>query len=173
MKNLFWILSIGATMVLAACSTKTNTKKEKQTFKVTTPLLKDTSYTQNYVAEIHALQHVEIRSRVNGFIEFQHVDEGQQVKKGQVLFTINNRQFVQNLDKAKAATKSAEAELRSAEIELEGAQELLNKNFISQAEYNLAQAKVEALKANMEEAKAEEAQAEINLSLAQFYVFVL
>ncbi|APY09783.1 efflux transporter periplasmic adaptor subunit [Seonamhaeicola sp. S2-3] len=167
MKNLFWLLSIGAITILTACSTKTNTSKEKQTFKVTTPLLKDTSYTQNYVAEIHALQHVEIRSRVNGFIESQLVDEGQKVKKGQVLFSINNSQFVQNLQKAKAATQSAEAELRSAEIELEGAQQLLDKNFISQAEYNITQAKVEALKAKLQEAKAEEAQAELHLSFAQ------
>lgn len=167
MKNLFWLLSIGAITIFTACSTKTNTSKEKQSYKVITPLLKDTSYTQNYVAEIHALQHVEIRARVNGFIESQLVDEGQQVKKGQVLFSINNSQFVQNLQKAKAATQSVKAELRSAEIELEGALQLLNKNFISQAEYNITQAKVEALKANLQEAKAEEAQAELNLSFAQ------
>lgn len=167
MKNLFLLLGIGAITILTACSTKTNVSKEKQSYKVITPLLKDTSYTQNYVAEIHALQHVEVRSRVNGFIESQLVDEGQQVKKGQVLFSINNGQFVQNLQKAKAATQRAKADLRSAEIELEGAQQLLRKNFISQAEYNITQAKVEALKANLEEAKAEEAQAELNLSFAQ------
>jgi multidrug resistance efflux pump len=59
------------------------------------------------------------------------VDEGQTVRKGQILFTISNKQFQQDVLKAEAATKSAFAELRASEIELEGARKLLEKDFIS------------------------------------------
>lgn len=167
MKNLFRIMSFSALMLIVACSSKNNTTKKEQSFKVIKPTLKDTFYIQEYISEIHAFQNVEIRSRVNGLIESQLVDEGQQVKKGQVLFTINNRLFLQNLQKAEASAKSVQAEIKAAEIELEGSKKLLDNHYISQAEYNLVLANVEALKAKLEEAKAKEAEAVLHLSFAQ------
>jgi len=167
MKNFMLLLGIGAIILFVSCSSKSKKPTEEQKFKTISPLIKDTSYTNEYVAEINALQNVEIRARIGGFIESVLVDEGQTVHKGQVLFTINNKQFLQELQRAKAATKSVMAELNAVEIELSGSKKLLDKNFISQPEYDLAVAKVEALHAKLEEAKAIEEEANLNLSFAQ------
>jgi len=168
MKIRILTMSVLAAVLLSSCmlnkSDEDNTPKK---FKVIFPLVKDTFYIKEYVAEINAFQHVEIRSRVNGFIEGVNVDEGQTVRKGQVLFTISNKQFQQEVIKTQAATKSALAELRAAEIELEGSKRLLEKDFISKSEYDLSSANTETLKAKWEEAKAHKSLAKLNLSYTQ------
>lgn len=166
MKKNALLLSIGAVLLLASCSTNT-TKETQEKYKVVSPLVTDTVYTNEYVAEINALQNVEVRSRIKGFIESISVDEGQTVHKGQTLFTISSKEFQQNLLKTKAALKSAMADLKSAEIELDNAQKLLDKKIIGKPEFDLAASKVDALKANAEEAESDKAQAELNLSFAQ------
>ena len=160
------ILSIAAMIFLAACST--DIKKEPQeNFMVMSPLVTDTSYQNEYVAEINALQNVELRTRIRGFIESIHVDEGQTVHKGQLLFTISSKLYQQGLQKAKAALKNAMAELKSAEIELANSQKLLDKNIVAKTELELMQSKVEAMNAKVAEAQSDEAQAELNLSFAE------
>jgi membrane fusion protein (multidrug efflux system) len=160
------LLSLGAVILLASCST-TSKKEDEKKYKVISPVVTDTIYTNEYVAEITALQNVEIRTRIKGFIENIFVDEGQTVHKGQTLFSISSREYQQELLKAKAVTKSALAELKSAEIELDNSQKLLDKKIIGKPEYDLAAAKVEELKAKVEEAELNEAQAELNLSFAE------
>jgi RND family efflux transporter MFP subunit len=168
MKNKILTISFLAAILLTACTSGKNEESNAPVkFKVINPLVKDTVYTTDYVAEINAVQNVEIRARVNGFIDGVNVDEGQTVKKGQILFTISNKQFQQDVLKAEAATKSAIAELRASEIELKGAKELLEKDFISKSEYDLTLARMETLMAKWEEAKSEEAMALLNLSYAQ------
>lgn len=166
MKNYTLLLSMGAIMALASCST-TSQKEQQETYKVTLPIVTDTVITNEYVAEINALQNVEVRSRIKGFIETILVDEGQTVRQGQTLFTISSKEYQQELQKTKAALKSAMADLKSAEIELDNSQKLLAKNIIGKPEYDLAAAKVEALKAQVEEAESDKAQAELNLSFAE------
>jgi RND family efflux transporter MFP subunit len=168
MKNLVTATNILALIFITSCSTKNPGEVSAPVkFRVIAPLVKDTAYIKEYVAEITAFQNVEIRSKVAGFIESISVDEGQTVQKGQLLFTISNKQFQQDVLKAAAVTKSARAELKAAEIELDGAKKLLDKNFISQSEYGLTSAKAEILRAKLEEAKSDEAQANLNLSFAQ------
>lgn len=134
---------------------------------VISPLVTDTAYTNEYVAEINALQNVEVRARVKGFIENIFVDEGETVRKGQTLFSISSKEYQQELRKAKAATESALADLKSAEIELANSQKLLDKNVISKPEFDLTSAKADALKAHVEEAQSDEAEANLNLSFTE------
>jgi RND family efflux transporter MFP subunit len=166
MKKNALILCIGVIFVLASCST-TIQREQQEKYKVTSPLVTDTVITNQYVAEISALQNVEVRSRIKGFVETILVDEGQTVRQGQPLFTISSIEYQQELKKAKAVFKSAMADLKSAEIELDNSQKLLDKNIIGKPEYGSAAAKVEALKAQVEEAESDKAQAELNLSFAE------
>lgn len=166
MKKNALLLSMGAILILASCSTTSQQEKEEK-YKVTSPIVADTVYTNEYVAEINALQNVEVRSRIKGFIESIFVDEGQSVHKGQTLFTISSKEYQQALTKTKAVTKSAMADLESAEIELQNAEKLFDKNIIGKPEYDLTKAKADAAKAKVEEAKADEAQASLNLSFAE------
>lgn len=161
-----FVIAIATAFSVVSCA-ETEQKKTLESYKVIKPLLKDTVYTKEYVAQLHAIQNVEIRSKLRGFIEKIYVDEGQKVKKGQTLFTISNKTYQQSLQKAKANTKSAKADLRLTEIEAENARQLYQKNIIAKTEYDFALAKVETMKAKLEEAESEEAQAKLFLSFTE------
>ncbi len=167
MKNSILIMGGIALLTWLSCSPTNDGPSDGSKFKVIAPVVRDTIHTNRYVAEIKAVQNVDVRARIGGFIQTVPVDEGQTVHKGQVLFTMDDQQLQQDLNRATAATKSAEAELRSAEIELEGSQKLLDRDFISLSEFKLAASKVEALRAKLEEVQTDLAQASLNLSFAQ------
>lgn len=134
---------------------------------VFSPLICDTTYESDYVATISAVQMVEIRTHVKGFIENILADEGQRVSKSQHLFIISSREYQQLLQKARATIKSVQAELKAAQIELSNSQKLFDKGIISTPELELAKAKVDAANAKLEEAMSDEAQAALNLSYTE------
>ncbi len=136
-------------------------------FEVLHPLVRDTEDVTEYVANVQACKNVQIRTRVSGIIESLGADEGQTVKKDQILFTINNKQLQQDLVKAQAATRSVLAEMRAAEIELNGAKNLLEKNFISKPEFELAEARLKTLQAKLQEARTDESQARLIISYTE------
>jgi len=138
-----------STVLFTACSSKKEEKLEEGKYTITSPLLMDTSFTKDYVAEIQSLQNIEIRAKVKGFIESINVDEGQQVSAGQVLFTIRPREYEAELIKAKANVKKAD-------LELQNVKKLAEKNIVSPNELSMAVAK-------LDEAKADE-------NLAELYV---
>ncbi len=152
---------------LASCSSPTKEESSLEKFPVSSPLVADTTYIKDYVADIHSIQNVEIRAKVEGMLEAIHVDEGQAVKEGQLLFTISGQQYRQELLKAQAALTSALAEAKASEVELNNVKTLFEKNIVSQSELDLALAKREAVNANVEEAKAHEASASLQLAFAQ------
>ncbi len=105
-------------IILISCSDKT-VKTEEQTYLVVNPIVQDTTYERDYAATINSFQNVEIRSKVKGFVEDIYLDEGQKVKKGQILFKLNSKEYEQHVHKAEAAIQSTLAELRASEIEVE------------------------------------------------------
>lgn len=129
---------------------------------------KDTILQTDYVADIQAVQNVEIRARVQGFLEKILVDEGKEVRKGQPLFQINDLEYKTELAKAKAAVSSAMAEAKAAELELGRTKILVEKNVIAKTEYELAVSKVSAAKAKIDEALSAQTSAETKLS----YTFI-
>ncbi len=151
-------------ILLAGCNRSDNQNSVVLNFPVTRVIEMDTISYTDYVAEIHALQNVEIRARVSGYLEKFHIDEGQHVTENQLLFTINNKEYVEELAKAKASYKSALVEVNMAELELKNALLLAEKNIISNTEIELAKNKLEAQKANMDEAAAHYAHAQLKLS---------
>lgn len=153
MKQTKLFLSVFALMSLLACQTKKTSKEEVESFIVTNPLVTDTSFIKEYVAEIQSIQNVEIRAKVKGFIESIKVDEGQKVKAGQLLFTIRPREYEVELLKARAEVKKAEVEAQNAKV-------LADKNIVSKSELTMALAKLEG-------AKAEEQLAELYVSYTQ------
>ena len=119
-------------------------------YTVTTPLIMDTSFTKDYVAQIQSVQNIEVRAKVDGYLDNIYVDEGQFVQQGQPLFTIRPREYEADLAKAKAT-------VREAELEVQNAKTLADKNIVAPNELAMANAK-------LDEAKAEQARAELYLS---------
>lgn len=129
---------------------------------------KDTIMETDYVSDIQAVKNVEIRSRVQGFIEQIFVDEGKEVRKGQPLFQINDLEFKTELAKAKASVSNAVAEAKAAELEVDRTKILVDKNIISKTEYELAISKQKAARAKIDEALSSQKTAETKLS----YTFI-
>jgi membrane fusion protein (multidrug efflux system) len=81
-------------ILLTACTAKKEEAVDMQTLEVSSPISLDTTIHQEFVADIHAVQNVEIRARVKGYLDRILVDEGKQVQKGQIVFTINSQEYL-------------------------------------------------------------------------------
>jgi len=160
-------LTLSIILFLSACTSNKEESTAQEKFLVTNPIVMDTIYTVEYVADIHSMRNVELRARVNGYIEKIHVDEGQLVMIGQLLFSISSQGYQQELMKARALLTSAIADAKVSEVDLNNVATLVEKNIVSKSELEMAQAKWEAAKAKVEEARANEASANLQLSFAE------
>lgn len=162
------LLYVGILTGTVACSQKqTEEKITNKVFPVTQAISIDTVQYSNYVSSIQSLKNVEIRTRVKGYIESIHIDEGERVEQGQLLFSISSQEYKEDILKAKAMLKSTIADAKAAELQLENTKMLVSKNIVSKTEQEMAEAKLDALNAKIEEAKSYEASAVLRLSFTQ------
>jgi RND family efflux transporter MFP subunit len=149
-----------------SCTTNNAAGNDNQarTYPVVALQPRDTIFRWNYVAHIQAAKNVELHSRATGLIEKVLVEEGQHVRKGQLLFKINEEEARLNLERANAALQSARAQLRIAEVELKRVSALVGKNIIPDSERELSEAKHDAAKAQVAEALAAQNEARTFLS---------
>lgn len=166
MKSMY--IPLAVLLVLSACSTPApQNKKSSAHIPVINILAKDVSLEKVYVTDIEAIQNVEIRSRIPGFLEKIHVDEGGFVKKGQLLFSISGSEYRSEVEKAKASLNSAIAESKTAELESEKVKLLVEKKIVSPTELDVAKAKLRAMQAKVEEARAALTHAQTKLSYTE------
>ena len=117
-----------------------------------------------YVGRVRAAQFVEVRARVEGYLEKMLFDEGSQVEKGQVLFVINPDTYQANVDKALAQLKKNEAQAQKAKRDLERVRPLYEQNAASRLDVDNAVAAYETAQAEVAMSKADLAQARLELS---------
>lgn len=153
--------------LLLACTGGPETPPAPETIPVTRVISIDTNLHTDYVAEIAAVQNVEIRAQVSGYLEKIFADEGQYVREGQLLFKINEAGYREELNRTKAIYRIAASEARSAEIELTNVTQLFRKNVVSSTELEIAKNKFASANAKVEEALANEEAAEHKLSYTQ------
>ncbi|MDB5250516.1 MAG: Secretion protein HylD [Segetibacter sp.] len=144
---------------LVGCASKEEENKDTPVKEITeVPVIqleqRDTSLSQYYVADIQAVKNVEIRARVQGYLEKIYVDEGRRVTKGQLLFKISSNEFLIDLNKAKADVASARAAAKIAELELERIKTLVDKKVISKTELDLGKARLSDARAKVDAASA-------------------
>lgn len=114
----------------------------------TNPVAKDVTLTQQYVCQIHSRRHIELKSLEGGYLKAIKVSEGQEVKKGDVIFSI-----LPTLYKAQLDADLAEAQL--AQVEFDNTRNLVKQNIVSEQELKLAKAKVQKALAKVKLARAE------------------
>jgi len=117
-----------------------------------------------FPATIKGKTDIDIRPQVTGFITKVHVDEGQRVRKGQVLFTLDQVQFNAAVDQARAAVNSAQTAVNTQQLTVDNKKTLLDKNIISQYEYQMALNSLDQAKAQLANAKAALVTAQKNLA---------
>ncbi|TLU89454.1 efflux RND transporter periplasmic adaptor subunit [Dyadobacter sediminis] len=147
MKRILMAMSLCALLFGTSCESKKEEKEEEVEYSVTSPLQKDTLVTKEYVAQIHAISHIELRALEKGYLEKIYVDEGQSVKKGQLMFQIMPMIY-------EAETKRAQAEANFAEIEYQNTKSLADSNVVSKNELALGKAKFDKAKAELGLAQA-------------------
>lgn len=116
-----------------------------------------------YPAIIRGQADIEIRPRVDGFIESIHIDEGSVVTKGQTLFVIDSPQSVQSFESSKAAVMSAQANLSTALLNVERMRPLAEKKIISTVQLETYENQYKAAQASLDQAQASLAHAEAAL----------
>jgi membrane fusion protein (multidrug efflux system) len=118
----------------------------------------------SFVGRIKAINTVQLRARVQGFLEKVLFTEGQEVKTGDLLFQIEKAQFQAQVDQAKANVAATEATARNAQLTYNRSAELVKTQAVSQATLDQNRASLETAQANVLQAQAALAQAQINLS---------
>lgn len=117
-----------------------------------------------FIGRVSAVERVEIRSRVTGFLKKPLFNEGDAVKAGQVLFEIEPESFQATVDQQAAALAGAKADLANADANLARVTELIKTNATSQAQVDQRRAEQARAAANVQQAQAALDQARINLS---------
>ena len=134
-KNESWIGNLTTivllfSFVLFSCSSDGEKRKGNQNM-LEIPVLEllpsDVEVPQTYIADIQAIQFVEVRSKVEGFVDQIFVDEGQFVKKGQKLFQLSSAEYNEMVNSARANLARAQAEQQASKVEVERLQTLVDK----------------------------------------------
>jgi membrane fusion protein (multidrug efflux system) len=134
---------------------------------VTPVVSRQVTETGDYIGRVTAIDKVDIVARVPGFIEQRKFTEGQQVKKGDLLFRIEQATYKAAVEQARAAVARAKATEVNAKLQLERGKELVRNSNISQATVDQRAADEEAAHAGVLETQAQLAQAEINLGYTE------
>ena len=106
MKQHFLLSLLATILIFSSCSEHNETIKEDEEFLVTNPLQTDTTIYKEYVAQIRSANHIELRSQEKGYLQNIYVDEGQYVRKGQLMFKLMPMVYEAEVEKAKAELNS-------------------------------------------------------------------
>lgn len=129
-----------------------------------TVALNNSEIENSFPATIKGKTDIDIRSQVTGFITKVHVDEGQRVHKGEVLFTLDQVQYQAAVEQAQASVNAAQTAVNTAKMTADTKRRLLDKNIISQYEYQLADNDLQTARASLAQAQAALTTARKNLA---------
>ena len=159
------ILLLGVAGVVSSCS---EAQREKVFHTTQTPITRLTptsiEFPQSYVADVQAIQFVEVKPKVEGFVQQILVDEGEKVQKGQPLFRLSSEEYSVSVKEAQANYKQSEAELQMAEYEAERIERLVKKNILSKIRLDQVMTQKEVARMKVEQAKSQLQRAQTNYS---------
>jgi len=124
----------------------------------------DVKPTAQFTGRVEAVSKVELRARVDGFLQKRLFREGADVKEGELLFVIEKGNYQAAVDQAKAGIVTAEATLKQADIEVGRQSELVQRNVGTQAKLDEVTAKQGEARGNLMAQKAGLEKAELSLS---------
>lgn len=145
------------TLAFSACTSQSEnnaTSNAPRSVPIANVSVLDTIIYNEYVADIQAVKNVEVRSRLSGFLEKIYVEEGAQVKGGQVLFKINDEEYKADVSKAEAVLNNAIADAKTVELEQQRTRTLVKNNIVSKTDLELAGAKLKAAQSRVAEARS-------------------
>ncbi|MGN6617173.1 MAG: efflux RND transporter periplasmic adaptor subunit, partial [Ilyomonas sp.] len=166
----YTLLLTASSLLFVSCGNKQNSSADAASAAPPAPaypafkVITQTATLQTgYPATLQGQQNIEIRPKIDGYIEKIYIDEGEVVKKGQLLFRISAPQYQQDVNNAAAAISSAEADVSAAELQVKKTKPLVDKGIISKFELESAEYTLQARQAALAQAKAALANARINV----------
>ncbi|MFD2574497.1 efflux RND transporter periplasmic adaptor subunit [Spirosoma soli] len=162
------ILSFSAGLLLASCSSHSGKKDDKtqsqpKTYSVLTVNPRQVTLYTDFPAIIQGQQNVEIRPKIDGYVEAIYVDEGATVTKNQRLFRINAPQYAQDVRTAQAGIQTAQADVNAAQMAVNKVRPLVEKDIISKYQLESAQYTLDSKEAALAQAQATLVNARTNL----------
>ncbi len=172
MKKILIISSIVILILIAIRFTITKTgeyQRAKQLKLTSTPTVELSEIGETEISDsieipgrVQSMDKVDLVARIDGYLQKKYFKEGDFVKKGQLLFTIEPAQYLNNLNQAKANLENAKAALYKAERDYARGEELVKKDFISKSTYDGLLADKKSAAAAVKSAQAQLAEAQRN-----------
>src|SRR5262245_4827519 len=134
---------------------------------VAAPIVREVTEWTEYTARLAAIDTVEIRPRVSGYLQSVHFKEGQVVKKGDLLFVIDPRPYRAALANAEGSLASARANLTIAQNDAKRAEGLLQKDVVARERFEAQDARFRNASGRVDMAKAAVEQARLNLEYTE------
>ena len=158
------VVCAGFAAVLAACTPKKEAPKAAAPeVSVVEVVLRDVPIGGEITASVRGLEDVEIRARVEGYLESIDYREGSEVEKGQLLFTIDNQPYKARLAEAKGELARNRAALSKADLDVSRFRPLAAERAVSQAELDNAVSAQSAARAQVDAAQASLEKASLDL----------
>ena len=161
------LVSAFTAVLVSACSKPPTPPEVLPAVEVAHPLARQVSDWDDYTGRFEAVDSVDVRPRVSGAVLSVHFQDGQAVKKGQLLFLIDPRPYEAQLARARADLVGAKAELANADAELERAKTLTERQLVSQSQLDLRIAAQLQAAATLAAAEAAVQMQELNVSFTR------
>lgn len=168
MKYSFPVLLAG-TLLFSSCGSKEQQQAPPPEITVVKVIQKDVPVYNEFIGEIYGEKDIPIRARVEGFLEGIFFEEGTEVEKGQLLYTIDPRPFEADVNAQQSEVAEARTMLAKAESDLNRYKPLAELNAVSKSDLDAAQAQYDASLASVDAAKANLRSAEIRLGYTKIY----
>ena len=134
---------------------------------VAKPVVKEVVEYDDYTGRFEAAEAVDVRSRVSGYLEAVHFRDGSLVRKGDLLFTIDRRQYQASVDQAEAAVQSARSRVAFAQADFERAQALGRTGNITEQVLEQRRQTMDIARADQQAAEAAVRTARLNLGFSE------
>lgn len=167
MRNLYSIILIIA--VLWGCKEKKPTVVPPQKIPVVKVEKSDVQLFQQFVGQVYGLKDVPVRARMEGVLLKIHFSEGQEVKKGDLLYSVDPEQINAEVYSQEAKLAEAQTVLANAQNELERYIPLAKINAVSKSDLDFAQSKKDAAAASVSAARGNLKASQINLGYTDIY----
>lgn len=159
------VTAVTAMTMLSSCGNKQQRgAMPSAVFKTTKVAKSDVTLTEKYSATIRGRQDIDVYPQVGGTLQKLCVTEGQKVKKGQVLFVIDQVPYRAALNTAEAALKAAQAQEATAQLNYDSRKKLYDQKVVSEIDMQTAQNTLLSAKAQVAQAKAQVVNARNSLS---------
>ncbi len=163
------LIFIAALLCTAGCKPKSNVAPPPPAVSVVQPVEREVVEWDEYIGRLESPQTVEVRARVSGYLDKVNFKEGKEIKKGDLLFTIDRRPYQAEYDRAEAEHERAESQADLAKSDAERAKNLIATKAISQEDFDTKTKTYTSALAAVKSAKAAMDSAKLNLEFTEIH----